>query len=407
MKRLWTGCLALCLCMCVGCANKTNVQKVPDYVHIMSDITQDNEPITPDNPIDPPIEELPEKPPALDGFETIGYLYDEATDFFGEYAWVQRDGKTMLLHCDGEEYAYTGEKVAFRQDKYITTDGETLRLCDVRKGVLLEGIYDRTEYDGNTALAIRGRRIYVFEDGKQTAQTAALELAIVRDGWLCDADGCIYDLYLQKQTVGDYDVVYPDTEGILTIRDAAGKYGYAYADRTVFVRPRFAFADRFVNGYAIAKLQNGKNLDYCILNRQGDVLTQTSMTVYPHSDGYFFCERKTDSGSQFVLYTQDMQAVALPDGLIPYNMRVYGDYVIDLSRNRVFSLQQNAYLPLDYISIQPIDCGFILAMPDRSYSLFSPDFSPLLSHYAHISFSHNRFKLSIDNSSFFFASLIS
>lgn len=401
MKKVLTLCIPVCLvCLCIpGCSAKQNLYGIPGYVHIMSDICQempgDSEEIPPSVPDERP------KPPTFPGFRSVGYVYEQATDFFGEYTWAKDDAGEYLLHRSGQEYDWHSGKQRFYQDKYIVNRDGVLQLHDVRKGIVLQGMYDEIRYEGDIALATLGSRTYIFKDGVEIGHAVNLRLEIIADDLLRGDDGILYDLHLRPQMLGECFFAGCEQEGVRVIRDTHGQYGYYDCEKaTVLCKPQFSAADSFVNGYATAQRIVENVTQYYILDRQGNFLAQTALKPHAFYDGYVFFEQQTGD-KPFLLYDATMQPIMLPPGLIPLASRVYGDYIVDLACNRIYSLQTKSYLPLSFSDISPLPNGCFLLTNSLGSAVYSRSFSLLLPPQPLVSFSNGVFRISADSSIFF------
>ena len=404
MKRIATLlCLCACLC-CIACASKQNMHVIPDYDSIMSDIGQ-QKPEDPDE--NPPVPIERPTAPTFPGFRTIGFLYKQATDFFGEYTWAKDDDGEYLLHRSGQEYDWHGGKQIFYQDKYIVNLDGVLQLHDVRKGIVLQGNYDEIRYEGNIALATLGSRTYIFKDGVEVGHAVNIKLEILADDLMRGDDGILYDLYLRPQMLGEYFFADCERDGVRIIRDTLGQYGYYDCEKqAVICKPQFFAVTPFVNGYATAQRQVDNVTQSYIIDRQGNFLAQTALKPHAFYDGYIFFEQQAGD-KPFLLYDATMQPVMLPPGLIPHGSRVYNGFIIDLACNQIYSIQDQTYLPISFIGIQPLPNGCFLFTNALGTAVYSETFSQLLPPQPHVTFSNGVFRISADSFVYFLERLLS
>lgn len=154
-------------------------------------------------------------------------------------------------------------------------------------------------------------------------------------------------------------------------------------------------ANDFSDGYAcVIQLNNNFQLENCLIDETGSYITQTTLALTLVYDGYYFTYHNEENGPvTYTLHDFTDKVFDLPDGLIPYNDRVYNGYIIDEERNRVYSLDKKDYLPLTYAEITPTDDGLFIAKDTNGkYSLRTSEFETLIDNQEEISYAYGIYR---------------
>lgn len=432
-RRIVVGVVILCCLLCFACSHKKESTQIPDYLDIMSgtesgdqntsdtpsvsdktentDDNSDNSKPAPDDDETPkpPVDDSENQrpiPPTLSGFRSIGTVYDRAIDFFGKHTLAVYNGKTILLDDQGAEAAWEKDvDYEFRQDRYIVTEGKNKKLMDLEGNVIVEGEFSDIQYDGSTIVASDETYTYIFRDSERIGSPTVRRFQIIRDGWLqevFDEDSeeqpaCAYNynLELQPYTIENCIVQSPAVRDMTLLYDEdSGMFGYAKGD-TVVIEPKFVMANDFSDGYAcVIQLNNNFQLENCLIDETGSYITQTTLALTLVYDGYYFTYHNEENGPvTYTLHDFTDKVFDLPDGLIPYNDRVYNGYIIDEERNRVYSLDKKDYLPLTYAEITPTDDGLFIAKDTNGkYSLRTSEFETLIDNQEEISYAYGIYR---------------
>lgn len=394
MKRILVILLAFALAFCVAsCSNRpsqpsTNepeilVPEEPDdetgngeQTPPEPDPGEEPEPDIPEPPIDPdPGEEDPPPPPEEDPFVDIaGYVkrpgrYTYATDFFGAYAYAERDGLSFLIDRNGAETPCNNLRdLEIRQDKYVIVANGGLELRKVTGEVLLGGDYTKIEFDGDTILAFTESQCYIYEVSDLAVPVSvadSVQVTIVRDGYLrIDGKAALYDrtqkLYSFSYTdpvlggTTKYQIASPENNGVITIYKK-GNYGYAAVDGSWIVDAQYIQAAPFCDGFGVVSDLRGYNLVY---DDRGEIvyeglgeMGEDGYTPIYYQSGYTLLK---NGGS----YCTVRSGIITRLEFAPLNERIYNGYLVHPD-GKIYSLATGEYIPAATTAVIPQDEYFI------------------------------------------------
>lgn len=378
--------LILMICNLTACNARLSIKKIDDYDSIMSDNTNDPKPDD-----DPKKDVAPE----YEGFLSIGGVYDRAEDFFGNYAYAERDTQAFFVDANGKESLTPKlNSIAFKDDRFILSADDSLTLKHVSKGVLIQGSYDRIDYSGSTALAFKDGLCKVYRDAQKISEISRTDVSIIAENAIkIGADDIrIYNLDLTPIKIGTYYVAYPQENGpTLIIDQQTGLFGYALSDGTVIRGPQYVLAEVFHNGFGIAMSFAQGKLQYHILDENGE-RHRSDIKPFPFNDDYFVT--KSPAG-EYALMNRDFEIVDIPSTIVPLHNRVYNGYIIDADTNRIYSLKKREFIEMGYTRILALEnTDFICANADGTFDLRDKNFRLIIANKSLISFAHGIYRFS-------------
>lgn len=291
MKKLLCG--LLCLLMLLGCASAEG------YLYAAKG----------DNGLWGHIDEA--------GNWVIPPKFDDASDFRGNYAWIQqgdregfanRDGEIVLL-LDEDVYVdsgYDGFYYGGRETGIWLIEGKTEFGAEWVDGFfdVQSGVYSGLKWQQVRIWCSDSRLIPVADEnwkwGYVSRDTGEMVIPAkydsdnmgsnFYDGYavvtVCDDDYNIVQTLLIDETGKEYPLPegiheeYCDIEigdGLFEVVGANGLYGYCNTSGEVVIEPQFAYAFEFEDGYAEVEFTDGT---YGVIDQTGKVVMRTTDTHY-------------------------------------------------------------------------------------------------------------------------------
>lgn len=243
--------------------------------------------------------------------------FDDASDFRGNYAWIQqgdregfanRDGEIVLL-LDEDVYVdsgYDGFYYGGRETGIWLIEGKTEFGAEWVDGFfdVQSGVYSGLKWQQVRIWCSDSRLIPVADEnwkwGYVSRDTGEMVIPAkydsdnmgsnFYDGYavvtVCDDDYNIVQTLLIDETGKEYALPegiheeYCDIEigdGLFEVVGANGLYGYCNTSGEVVIEPQFAYAFEFEDGYAEVELTDGT---YGVIDQTGNVVMRTTDTHY-------------------------------------------------------------------------------------------------------------------------------
>lgn len=245
--------------------------------------------------------------------------FDDASDFRGNYAWIQqgdregfanRDGEIVLL-LDEDVYVdsgYDGFYYGGRETGIWLIEGKTEFGAEWVDGFfdVQSGVYSGLKWQQVRIWCSDSRLIPVADEnwkwGYVSRDTGEMVIPAkydsdnmgsnFYDGYavvtVCDDDYNIVQTLLIDETGKEYplpegiNAANCDTVisgGLFEVVDENGLYGYCNTSGEVVIEPQFAYTFEFADGYAEVELTDGT----CgVIDRTGNVVMRTTDTHYAH-----------------------------------------------------------------------------------------------------------------------------
>lgn len=243
--------------------------------------------------------------------------FDDASDFRGNYAWIQqgdregfanRDGEIVLL-LDEDVYVdsgYDGFYYGGRETGIWLIEGKTEFGAEWVDGFfdVQSGVYSGLKWQQVRIWCSDSRLIPVADEnwkwGYVSRDTGEMVIPAkydsdnmgsnFYDGYavvtVCDDDYNIVQTLLLDETGKEYALPegiheeYCDIEigdGLFEVVGANGLYGYCNTSGEVVIEPQFAYAFEFEDGYAEVEFTDGT---YGVIDQTGNVVMRTTDTHY-------------------------------------------------------------------------------------------------------------------------------
>jgi len=229
------------------------------------------------------------------GKQVLGFAYDDAVQFSGDYAPVKTEGKYVLVNRAGEWFAVdkTGlDKVKSFAGNYMAAvkDGK-YALCSITFNPITDFIYDDMILGTSDAHFAKTGDGWIMIDssGEQIGKTTYQEVLANSQGYafgfgyatVKDEKG--YFLVDASGKECGKDVRFADAKamenGLWAVADQSGKWGFATGEGDMVVDFKFNDAKSFSGNLAAVKV--GLNWGY--VNRYGTVVIDTE-----YDDAYAF-----------------------------------------------------------------------------------------------------------------------
>lgn len=374
-------------------------------------------------PPDPPGPAYP-PPPAYEGLVNLyESVFDLAADFFGVYAYVERDGKPFLLDLGGNLLEISENNPIFHStmsditvenvvyDRAIVRDRNGfLGIADLAGGQLTGFLYRSVEIDKNAAIgrAAGYTDVYLNDVLLYRLETENVRLWSAR---FLNVDGAGVELESGLPlTVGGYPVFHPPSDGRILFY-APDSYLFGYADARTgepVIPPRYLAGSDFYGGAACVYEPDPygeSGIGYPkILDKRGGVLFDFSsyrgrylpdaLRVHFLYEDYIVFEaeangrpetgllRFTRGGADALVLSE---ARVLEDDVRPYGGRVYGGYLVDRDIGRFYDVSSRSFAAGEYESILPYENLFLARRKAADYTLLDAGLKPVIERCASIS----------------------
>lgn len=319
----------------------------------------------------PPDDAPPPVPPSVSvkGYELIIQDgFDKPARFFeNSFALTSIDGKNLFMDRLGNKFASPNDVQELCFDKYVFYENGLKGLKDLCGNVLLPAEYLSLTVYGNNVLADDDKNTYVFDGDKliSTVPLGKYDISLAGNNCLI-VDFELCDLKLQPIMFGGFRAV-SINDGIAKVKDSKERVGfYDILNDCVMIEPQYRTATQFVNGYA--QVQSKFDGDFLIIDRQGDVKAVFNQRTFGFYDKHIFA---LDINGKYRLYDLEFRDTGLSFVSV-YGARVYGNYIIDTSYNRIFSLLESQYVTESFKNIYPFEKGFVCETKN-SFVLYDRD----------------------------------
>lgn len=189
--------------------------------------------------------------------------FDNAGEFRGDYAWVEKDGREYYIGRSGQEISMQFEELRFDTLGYRITIDNLDGFADENLQWILPPIYDSVcSSDGGFLVALQGKHRALFDNtGKQLTDFLFTEVCTfsptlvfvkVQDQWQQ------YDLAANRVLPAVYDTIaspYGDNTALLPV-SKDGKHGFIDHTGSLVVPLIYDMAYDFYKGYAQIALGN-------------------------------------------------------------------------------------------------------------------------------------------------------
>ncbi len=345
----------LCMLFCSACSVTLELYDTLDrYGEIIDGISQYFPPSEDDKPLPPDI--------SIHGYKLLSNEGFDVPSSFSEssYALTSIDGKSVLIDRQGNKYTPPKDLNEILFDKYIYEENGLNGLKDVPGTILLNAHYDNIIVYGNNFLASINNTVYIYENGEISSVISENNFDIsLTDNNCLIVDYELCDMQLRPIIFGGYRVV-NIYDGIAKIKNENGRLGFFdIENNSLIAEPRYYTAAQFINGYAQVQLK--LEGEYFVIDKSGDIKASFVERTFGMYDGYMFV---LDDG-QYKLFDASFNATGIAFSNV-FGARVYGDYIIDVSCNRLFSVKKKKYVSERFLSIEPFEYGFICKNSDGS-----------------------------------------
>ncbi len=175
------------------------------------------------------------------GIFIIDHIYDNASDFFGEYAVVSKNGKTFIINQKGAKFNIEGEGICLDSIKLFANSN----LGYIKKNSKDYSLLVKTSKNF-TIQPYSMDRVEEFSEGLALASSNGILRYI-------DSDG------KSSLIIKEYDNAGPFSEGKAWV-SSNGKYGYIDTRGVLIIDTMFSYASDFKNGYAFVVHENRKGI---------------------------------------------------------------------------------------------------------------------------------------------------
>lgn len=243
--------------------------------------------------------------------------FDDASDFRGNYAWIQQGDREGFANRDGEivllldenvvaDSGYDGFYYGGRETGIWLIEGKTELGTEWLEGFfdVQSGVYSGLKWRGVNHRESNSRLIAVADEngkwGYVNRDTGEMVIppkydsdymgSSFYDGYavvvIMDDEGEIVQTLLIDETGKEYplpegiNAAYCDSvisDGLFEVVDENGLYGYCNTSGEVVIEPQFAYTFEFADGYAKVELTDGT---YGVIDQTGKVVMRTTDTHY-------------------------------------------------------------------------------------------------------------------------------
>lgn len=383
------------------------------YFKNLKQYVQRVEAVEPESPLPLPESDVQE----YDGLVVLcDTVFDCAVDFFGQYAYAELDGRgyavssvgklleidknstiTNIIHSTSPDITL----VSTVDDLLIVEQNGLCGAVDLYGDIVVPIQYTRLDTAGRAVLAYGEGYTDVYFDGEKLYRIDSENAGLYGEAFI-NVDGVGVDLKSGlAMEVGEYAVFHPAANGRRLILDKAEQlFGYAAADLDeVVIEPQYLLAGDFSEGIACVYEQSdivandwifgypklideagAVVFDFSVLS---DVYAPQELTVYLRQENtvLFKAERRGVRTYGRVTFDENGKDATLQTmldvGVVPFNGRVYGGYIIDNEVGRFFSLDLGMYVGDPMLSVSPYEDMFI-CRKDSEYCLLDGNLSPVI-----------------------------
>ena len=357
-----------------------------------SDQEQNEEPSLPSVP-----EYKPIKAEEYSGLTAIDpNKFDFGTSFFGNYAYVSRNGENFLLDRNGnltkinDESDSTSPDIVVNDisyDKFIVSRDGNYGVLDLFGNILAEIKYDDIEIFKEIILARSNSETDIYLSDKLLHNVKTSNVTIVSDE-LLSVDGNIVSLVsLAEAEVGGFKLAGPPSDNIVKVTDERGRFGYcSYPEGQVLIKPEYFISGDFFDGvtYAFefkADLLNMIFVDYPLLldinnkvlfdfDVYAEEVLPDKITVFDRYDNCNVYHIENPDSDRFgVVFESGSEFIYKELNFKPKNNRVYGNYYIADGTDKLCSIENDALIESEFSKFYPIENLFIGVSDTGKYFL--------------------------------------
>ena len=387
MKRFGFVIIAIIALLCfAGCNSQYLLYcEIPNYDKVIGGVVPipdkgDQTPSPPEVPDgsgkpdeEPSTPILPDDVPLITGYEPIiGQGADLPSDFGKNSLTPFTIGENrFLLDKCGKRFGAPSDLTALCYDKYIFEESGLKGVKSADGTLLIKAKYAKIDIVKNTILAANGEVIHIFDASMTDAAGNVMLVSEVSGGRfsavslydekLVAADGVLCGLNFRPRIFGGFSAV-GESGGYAIVKDGNERLGFFdTVSGKLTVKPRYAAASFFVNGYAaVCETLGGENI---IIDTDGRAVARFSGNTYGFYDGYMFADDEKTGGLK--LFDGEFCDTGLKFGDV-LGKRVHGDFVIDTLRGRLFSVSKREYVSTAFSDIVPTVGGFICKNDGRA-----------------------------------------
>ncbi len=418
MKRLFAlTYYILLICLFSGCMEEkplfsdykeyvSNVYLYTKEVSVGGDSTESKD--------DAAVKEVKVPVEGIEGFVPIyDYQLSYADRFFGDYAYVSADGNNYLIDIGGKLHILPtinstmsdiiADTLRFENNYIIAKNTFGYGVLDPFGEIIAPFKYDNVQSAGRALLCKHGNEYDLYFDNKLLHTIKSNVLITLLNDEFINKNGKVYKIEdLEIAKINNYNV--SDAPACEMVKITNGtRYGYAkYPSGEIVIEPIYVTASAFSDGIAVVANKseetfmshyklidvNGRELfDFASLNLG---LPQDFM-VFEHHDFFSVYKTKDSYGAIKLNNNALAENVILP--VVPKNMRVYGEYVIDKELKKFYSLSEEILINKQFLEIEPFLNFFIVQNLDETYSILNQNLEIIILNCESIEAYNNTIKI--------------